>query len=108
MKLINVFILALIIVDIYCGCGTVSDPSVDNCKNGKTGDGYCCFVEAPKSTPSKFCMSYSQYEYEHVNVIAKYYKTFGGNGETEDKDVKIDCKSFYLKISLFILICLIL
>ena len=109
MKLIHVFILALIIIDINCGCGSYTDASVDNCKNAKTGDGYCCFVDAPKSNPSKYCYGLTKYQYDNIKVFVKGMKTFGGdNGETEDKDVKVDCKSFYLKLSLFILLSIFL
>ena len=109
MKFTQIVIFTLLISYILCGCGLVTDFSVDNCKNAKTGDGYCCYFESTKSTVNKACIPLTKYRYDHIDVVVKYYKTFGGdNGETEDKDLKIDCNSFNLEISLFILILLFL
>ena len=115
MKSIQILAFIVIITFIICDCDYTNaklvseDYSVDNCKNANKGDGYCCFYETPKKTTTKRCTSLSKYEYEHVNVLVKYEKTFGGNDEeTEDKDVKIDCNSFYLQISTFIIMLLFL
>ena len=110
MKIIDILASILLIGYITCNCNSITDYSVDNCKNAKTGDGYCCYYEAPKRTRgSKGCIPLSKYEYDNIKTLAKYYKTFGGdNGDTEDKKAKIDCKSFYLQISLIILILLFL
>jgi len=111
MKFIHTLAFLLLIGYIICdACDDVTDPSVDNCKKVTIADHHCCYVEAPKNTnrPKK-CEAYSNYAYDNIKTVVKYEKTFGGtNGETEDKDVKIDCKSFYLQISSFILILLLL
>lgn len=110
MKFIHTLAFLLLIGYIICdACGDVTDPSVDNCKKITVTDGHCCYYETPKSTDDpKGCDTFSNYEYDNIKTIVKYWKTFGGTGETEDKDVKIDCKSFYLQISSFILILLLL
>jgi len=110
MKFIHTLAFLLLIGYIICdACDDVTDPSVDNCKKVTIADHHCCYVETPKKTNNpKKCESYSNYEYDNIKTIVKYAKTFGGDGETEDKDVKIDCKSFYLQISSFILILLLL
>lgn len=109
MKFNQIVIFNILIAYIICSCGTYTDASVDNCKNANTGDGYCCYVETPKSNPSKYCSSLTKYRYDHIDTIVESLKVFGGdNSETEDKDVKIDCNSFNLEISSFILILLFL
>ena len=115
MKNILILTFIVIIANILCICDSANekilkkDYSVDNCKNANTGSGYCCYTETPKSSIKKNCASISKYQYDHISVYAKYYKTFGGDdSETEDKDTKIDCNSFYFKISSLILILLFL
>ena len=55
----------------------------------------------------KSCISISNYQYDHIKDYVKLKQIFGGDkGETEDKDVKIDCKSFDLKFSSIILLLL--
>ena len=110
MKLIHILCFFLLTEYIACVCSSqVTDPSVDNCKKANSGDGYCCYYEAPKSSPSKGCYPLSQYQYDNIKTMVKSMKVFGGdNGDTEDKKAKIDCKSFYLQISSIILILLFL
>ena len=115
MKFLQIFAFMVIITYIICSCDYTNaklvseDYSVDNCKNAKKGDGYCCFYEAPKGEKTKGCTGLSKYEYDHIKVYVKYQQTFGGkDGETEDKDAKIDCNSFYLQISTFIIMLLFL
>ena len=98
--------LSIIICDDDEYCKTyINDPSVENCKNQKTGDGYCCYIETPKSKVKKDCISLSKYKYDNIGDYVKLWKKFGGDDEnTEDKDVKIDCKSFYLQFSSIILL----
>ena len=105
----------IIITYIICSYDTTNaklvseDYSVDNCKNANKGDGYCCYYEAPKSEKTKGCTSLTKYEYDHIKVYVKSQQTFGGKDqETEDKDAKIDCNSFYLQISTFIIMLLFL
>lgn len=112
MKSVHAFILLLLITYIACYCkGGVSnsDASVDKCKSDNEGDGYCCYVETPKSNPSKSCEDITKYQYDHIKVYVEGYKVFGGDdGKTKDKDAKIDCNSYYLQYSLIILILLFL
>lgn len=111
MKFIHTLAFLLLIGYIICnGCDDETNPSVDNCKKITVTNGHCCYYETPKDTSSpKGCESFSNYEYDNIKTVVKHWKTFGGtDGETEDKDVKIDCKSFYLQISSFILILLLL
>jgi hypothetical protein len=111
MKFIHTLAFLLLIGYIICdACEDVTDPSVDNCKKITIADHHCCYFEAPKDTNEpKGCASYTNYQYDNIKTLVKYAKTFGGtDGKTEDKDVKIDCKSFYLQISSFILILLLL
>lgn len=111
MKFIHTLAFLLLIGYIICeDCDDVADPSVDNCKKITVTNGHCCYFETPKNTDRpKGCESYTNYEYDNIKTVVKYEKTFGGtDGKTEDKDVKIDCKSFYLQISSFILILLLL
>ena len=73
-----------------------SQPSADVCKKAKKGNGYCCYMKAPKSG-LKGCSSFSKYQYDNIDVLVKYCKKFGvEDDETEDKDFSIDCKSFYI------------
>jgi hypothetical protein len=111
MKLIHTLTFLLLIGFIICDdCSSVSDPSVDNCKKVNVAEGHCCYYETPKETNDpKGCESFTNYQYDNIKTIVKYWKTFGGtDSKTEDKDVKIDCNSFNLQISLFILILLLL
>lgn len=111
MKFIHTLAFLLLIGYIICdACSDVTDPSADNCKKITIAEHHCCYYETPKDTSDpKGCESFSNYEYDNIKTIVKYRKTFGGtDGKTEDKDAKIDCKSFYLQISSFILILLLL
>ena len=110
MKSVHAFILLLLITYISCDCkGGVTDFTVDKCKNNNDGNGYCCYMETPKSSTKKDCIDLSKYQYDHIKVIIENGKVFGGdNHETKDDDVKIDCKSYYLQSSLIILILLFL
>ena len=115
MKFGQFIILMIIIENIVCTCDFTNDKlskndySVDNCKSANKGDGYCCYIETPKRTIKKYCYDISKYEYDHIDVMVESWKTFGGDkGDTEDKDVKIDCNSLNLKICSFLLILLIL
>ena len=115
MKFGQFIILMIIIENIVCNCDYTNekllkaDYSADNCKGANKGDGYCCYIETPKSTTKKYCSSFSKYQYDHIDVMVESLKTFGGdNGDTEDKDAKIDCNSLNLKICSFLLILLIL
>jgi hypothetical protein len=111
MKFIHTLAFLLLIGYIICdACSDVTDPSADNCKKITIADHHCCYYETPKTTNDpKGCESYTNYQYDNIKTLVKYAKTFGGTDrETEDKDVKIDCKSFYLQISSFILILLLL
>ena len=111
MKLIQSLTLIIILSNIICDTnycdGTTAEPNTENCKKLKTGDGHCCYIEASKSNPTKDCISISKYVYDHIKDYVKLKKIFGGDkGDTEDKDVKIDCKSFELKFSSIILLLL--
>ena len=112
MKIIQSLTLIIILSNIICGedyyCdGTTAEPNTENCKKLKTGDGHCCYIEATKSNPSKDCIPISNYKYDNIKDYVKYIQKFGGDyGDTEDKDVKIDCKSFELKFSSIILLLL--
>lgn len=111
MKFIHTLAFLLLIGYIICDdCSAVKDPSVDNCKKVTVTDGHCCYLEKPKDTDDpKECRFFTNYQYDNIKTVVKYMKTFGGtDSKTEDKDVKIDCKSFYLQISSFILILLLL
>ena len=111
MKFIHTLAFLLLIGYIICdACSDVTDPSADNCKKITIADHHCCYYETPKNTNRpKGCESFSKYEYDNIKAVVKNWKTFGGTeGKTEDKDVKINCKSFYLQISSFILILLLL
>ena len=108
MKIIQIFFL-LVLFNIVIGetCEGVTDPSVDKCKAVKVDGGHCCYYETPKSEPKKGCAEITDYQYKHIDVLAKYAQTFGGeDGDTEDKDAKIDCNSQSLKFSLIFLILL--
>jgi hypothetical protein len=110
MKIIQIFFL-LVLFNIVIGetCTQVSsDVNVDKCKAIKVDGGHCCYYEKPKSEKSKKgCYEVSDYEYKHIDVLVKYYQTFGGDNEdTEDKDAKLDCNSQSLKFSLIFLILL--
>lgn len=106
--LVLIMIKMIFLISNFCDSSKTGSESKNECHNAKTGDGYCCFIEAPKSNPSSGCISLTKYRYDHIDVIVNYFKIFGGNNaDTEDKDLKIDCKSFYLEISLFLLILLL-
>ena len=111
MKIIQIFFLLVlfnIVIGQSCKKVATSDASVDKCKAIKVEGGYCCYYESPKSDDNKKgCTELSDYDYKHIDVLVKYAQTFGGqNGETEDKDAKIDCSSQSLKFSLIFLILL--
>jgi hypothetical protein len=113
MKFIHTLAFLLLIGYIICDettCRTEANPTVDNCKKINVDGGHCCYYESPKRTTySKGCTSITNYEYDNIKTYAKYEQTFGGdNKETEDKDAKIDCKSFFLQFTSIILILLLL
>jgi len=111
MKSIHAFILLLLITYITCACkGGVSpsDANVDKCKSDNDGNGYCCYMEAPKSSYKKICSPLTKYEYDHIKVVVEYTKVFASGKDEKDDNVKIDCKSYYLQSSLIILILLFL
>ena len=109
MKIIQIFFL-LVLFNIVIGetCEGVTDPSVDKCKAIKVEGGHCCYEENPKSERrKKLCTELSDYQYKHIDIMVKSAQTFGGDdGDTEDKDAKIDCNSQSLKFSLIFLILL--
>ena len=111
MKIIQIFFL-LVLFNIVIGdgndCTRVSDPSVDKCKAVNVEGYHCCYYETPKSETKKGCAPISEYQYKHIDVLVKYYQTFGVDEkqETEDKDAKMDCNSQSLKFSLIFLILL--
>ena len=115
MKNIHIFLLYIIIKNIicnyYCDWSLIVDnePSVEVCNNARIEPGYCCYYEAPKYD-EKRCEDFSQYQYDHIDAIVKYRKAFGkyDDEEVEDKNLKIDCKSFYLEISSLIILLLFL
>ena len=113
MKFIHTLAFLLLIGYIICDqttCLTEASPNVDNCKKINVDSGHCCYAESPKKTTgSKMCLPITNYQYDNIKTYAKYAKTFGGdNGETEDKDAKIDCKSFFLQFTSIILLLLLL
>ena len=113
MKFIHTLAFLLLIGYIICdqtSCYAEGNPSVDNCKKINVDGGHCCYYEAPKTTSSpKGCFPITNYQYDNIKTLVKSYQTFGGdNGETEDKDAKLDCKSFYLQFTSIILILLLL
>lgn len=115
MKFISTLAIILLIEYMNCDCdytklATLKEFSVENCKNIKTGEGYCCYIETPKDTDDpKGCRPITKYEYDNIKDLIKYMKKFGGkDGDVEDKDVKVDCKSLYLQISSLIIILLLI
>ena len=113
MKFIHTLAFLLLIGYIICDnnpCKAETNPNVDNCKKITVDGGHCCYYEMPKrTTGSKGCTSITNYEYDNIKIFVEYHQTFGGdNEETEDKDAKIDCKSFYLQFTSIILILLLL
>ena len=111
MKFIHTLAFLLLIGYIICDtCESETNPSVDNCKKINVDGGHCCYYEQPKSTRDpKGCIPISNYKYDNIKTLVKYYQTFGGDeGDTEDKDAKLDCKSYYLQFTPIILILLLL
>jgi len=112
MKFIHTLAFLLLIGYIICdnACESESNPSKDNCNKIKVEGGHCCYYETPKSTKDpKGCVYLTNYMYDNIKPLAKYWKTFGGdNNDTEDKKAKIECKSFYLEFTSIILILLLL
>ena len=113
MKFIHTLAFLLLIGYIICdqtSCYAEGNPSVDICKKINVDGGHCCYYETPKTTTDpKGCISITNYQYDNIKTFVKSYQTFGGdNRETEDKDAKIDCKSFYLQFTSIILILLLL
>ena len=66
------------------------------------GKEYCCFVKNANDQDNKdgACLALTKYQYKHIKDYIKYQILNEGAHE----DYSIDCKSFYLEISLLSLL----
>lgn len=71
--------------------------STDDKNDGKE---YCCFY---KNGDYSGCTSLTKYQYKHMKNLVKYYKIKGYR-----EDATIDCKSFYLEISILIVLFILI
>ena len=106
MKIIQVIALLYLISFTYQDCSDYSQK--DDCKSNNLsqdekdeGAEYCCFKKDAYSSVYKdgHCKPLTKYQYKHIK---DYIKTDLLAGSHED--TSIDCKSFYLEISLISLL----
>ena len=106
MKFVELIIVLCLIIFSYqtCSGGTKKeDCKAENLSDGekKLGYEYCCYFE---DGDNKGCSELTKYQYKHIKDYAKIMRLTGPISE----DAKIDCKSFYLQISLLSLLLLLL
>ena len=110
-RALYLLLLALIAMQYNCQdeekyCETVPGNSLDDCKKLKLDDGdkYCCFHEGKlNGKNAKICSALSQEEYDDIDgYIDKLESQHGAS------DLKVDCGSNYIIISLLSLIILLL
>ena len=106
MKFIQIIALLYLISFTYQECygkEKKDDCKADNLSDDEKEEGgeYCCFMKNAYSSSFKdgHCIALTKYQYKHIN---DYIKSELLNGAHED--ISIDCKSFYLEISLLSLL----
>ena len=108
MKYLEIIIVLCLIIFTYqkCDDGTKKE----DCKAEKLSSGekeggaeYCCYVEGV-ITKNTVCMPLKKYQYNNIKDYIKFAKLIGGSSN----DIKIDCKSLYLGISLLSFLLLLL
>ena len=107
MKFIQIIALLYLISFTYQRCSAYSKQ--DECKTDNLDDydkergrEYCCFVKNANNLDNKdgTCVGLTKYQYKHIKDYIKYQILTEGAHE----DSTIDCKSFYLEISLLSLL----
>ena len=103
MKFIQIIALLYLISFTYQYCG--GQTSKDECKTSNLdqttekdkGKEYCCFEKDANVASKKdgICVALTKYQYEHIKDYIKSERLAGAHD-----DYSIDCKSFYLEISL--------
>ena len=106
MKFIQIISLLYLISFTYQSCDghtSKDDCKTDNLSQGEKDAGaeYCCFEKDANSASRKdgYCVPLTKYQYKHIKDYIKR-ELIGGAHE----DYSIDCKSFYLQISLLSLL----
>lgn len=100
-----IFLLVLIIFTYQKDCDDFDKKEECKAENlssddKKAGKEYCCFY---KNDDDSGCTSLTKYQYKHMKDYVKYNKL---NGNRED--ATIDCKSFYLEISILIVLFILI
>ena len=101
MKLFEIIILLILIINIYSLCsGKLKPQNADDCKNRissedkAAGYGYCCFYKMTVvDITQTSCIVIKSSEYENIKELIKEYESSGGTAS-------IDCKSYNLQIGL--------
>lgn len=102
MKFFELIIVLGLIIFTYQHCNDESKK--EDCKlsdqDKKNGYEYCCYLE---DGDTKHCEGLTKYQYKHFK---DYHKLMLLQGTSED--AKLDCKSFYLQISVLSILLLLL
>ena len=102
MKYIQIIALLYLISFTYQYCERQT--SKDECKTSNldqtekdSGAEYCCFLKDANDANKKdgICTTLTKYQYEHIKDFIKAARLNGAHD-----DYSIDCKSFYLEISI--------
>ena len=106
MKFIQIISLLYLISFTYQSCRghtAKDDCKTDNLSQGEKDDGaeYCCFEKDANVASKKDgnCVPLTKYQYKHIKDYIKRELITGSH-----EDYSIDCKSFYLEISLLSLL----
>ena len=108
MNFVQIIALLYLISFTYQSCSSYTQK--DDCKAENLGDTekkdygkeYCCFAKDANDQSYKDgkCIALTKYQYKHIKDFIKYQILNEGAHE----DSSIDCKSFYLEISLLSLL----
>ena len=110
MKFYKIILFGSLILSIYsstlCGDEEATGSSAKDCQKYETDDEYpyCCFLKGTyEGTSYETCASLTKQEYDNIKNTIKSYE------DEDDLDVKkLDCKSFYLELSILSFILLLL
>ena len=113
MKSIHIFLFLFSLVYIHSeSCESTKNPSsAKDCQNKEISSSasYCCYIKIKHSTGEiNYCVALTQNLYNNIKSTKNGYEFLYNLVYTDCKVKKLDCKSSYLKFSLFSLILLLL
>ena len=100
MKIFPFVIVLCLIIFSYqlCSDGQKKEDCKISDDEKKAGKEYCCYNDQEKE-----CQALTKYQYKHIKDLVKFHLLAGVS-----EDLKIDCKSLYLQLSMISLLFLLL